>query len=148
MPANKLNRRNRELFRSRCSSVVEVDTTTNSVTVTWPDVRTLQHVMFCSRGKAGNEFEFLKSLEASQQTNSMTENGSGTHRERVRPSDLAVLFPTSGSTGQSKLTAFTQASVLDVADNWQCLFRLQDDDILFQVEFASSASEVGLHKAM
>ena len=85
--------------------------------------------MFCSRGEAGNEYEFLKSLE----TSSLTEKESGRLQERVQPSDLAVLFPTSGSTGLSKLPAFTQAAVLDLANNWQNLFRLQHDDILFQV---------------
>ena len=51
----------------------------------------------------------------------------------VKSTDLAVLFPTSGSTGLPKLTAFTQASVLDVADDWQSLFALRDNDIIFQV---------------
>lgn len=77
----------------------------------------------------GNEYEFLKSLE----TSSLTVKESGWLQERVQPSDLAALFPTSGSTGLSKLSAFTQAAVLDIANNWQNLFRLQHDDILFQV---------------
>ena len=79
----------------------------------------------------GNEYEFLKSLE----TSSLTVKESGWLQERVQPSDLAALFPTSGSTGLSKLSAFTQAAVLDIANNWQNLFRLQHDDILFQVPF-------------
>ena len=49
--------------RSRCSYVSEIDPSTGCVTVTWPDVTSLTHVMLCARGKTGEEFDFLKSVE-------------------------------------------------------------------------------------
>ncbi|KAK7100077.1 3-[(3aS,4S,7aS)-7a-methyl-1,5-dioxo-octahydro-1H-inden-4-yl]propanoyl:CoA ligase-like [Littorina saxatilis] len=123
-----------EAIRSQCSVIGVVDTATYSVTVTWPDVTSLQRVMFCPRGDSGTEFEFLNTLKTSQRPEaSPKENGTLTEKKTlVLPSDLAALFPTSGSTGLSKLSAFTQASVLDIADNWQHLFKLQDDDVIFQ----------------
>ena len=49
--------------RSRCSYVSEIDPSTGCVTVTWPDVTSLTHVMLCVRGKTGKDFDFLKSVE-------------------------------------------------------------------------------------
>ena len=49
--------------RSRCSYVSEIDPATGCITVTWPDVTFLTHVMLCARGKTGEEFDFLKSVE-------------------------------------------------------------------------------------